>query len=149
MLLKDNPYDFRSDVILMRRTIETVIIDAGVAGNVGLIAPCVVWCDNWHGRRNKDLVRPWRHRMGDTFKGGRASPRYEQEIRFVFGANPAITELQGGVLIELNSKVLLQDILVSDLIPEDEADLISDLLIKFKSGKLRSPNYPRKENWKS
>jgi hypothetical protein len=77
------------------------------------------------------------------------SYRYEREIRFVFGVNPEVTEMQKGVLVELDSKILLQDILVSDLIPEDEADLIRDLFAKFKSGELPSPEYPRKEGWAS
>jgi hypothetical protein len=70
--------------------------------------------------------------------------RYEQEIRYVFGAHPAITKEANGALIKIDGKILVQDILTSEQIPEDEADLIRDLLAKIKAGELQSPEYPAK-----
>jgi hypothetical protein len=52
------------------------------------------------------------------------SYRYEQEIRLVFGAHPAITNDANGVLMKIDGKTLVQDILISDEVPKDEADFI-------------------------
>ena len=70
------------------------------------------------------------------------SYRYEQEMRFVFGAHPAITKEANGVLIKIDGKTLVQDVLMSEEIPKDEADLIRNLLAKIKAGELPRPEYP-------
>ena len=71
--------------------------------------------------------------------------RYEQEIRFVFGVHPEVTKEANGVLIKMDGKTLVQDILTSDEIPTDEADLIRDLLALIKAGELPSPQYPARD----
>jgi hypothetical protein len=71
--------------------------------------------------------------------------RYEQEIRFVLGVHPKITEQAGGVLIELNCKTLIQDVLFSDSIQQDEAGVIRSLLIKIWKGELPGAVYPAVE----
>jgi len=73
------------------------------------------------------------------------SYRYEQEIRFVFGAHPTITKEASGVLTRADGKTLVQDIMISDQIPKDEADLIRDLLAKVKAGGMPGPEYPAKD----
>ena len=68
--------------------------------------------------------------------------RYEQEIRFVFGIRPEVAEEASGVLVELDGKTLIQDVLISDLIAKDKARLIHDFFVKVKTGELHSPAYP-------
>ena len=68
--------------------------------------------------------------------------RYEQEIRFVFGVDPVIAEQAGGVLIELDSNTLIQDLAFSDSIQKDEAAIIYELSRQIKKGELPNPKYP-------
>jgi hypothetical protein len=82
------------------------------------------------------LMRPYLSKL--------PSYRYKQEIRFVFAAYPAITKEANGVLMKIDGKTLVQDILISDEVPKDEADLIRDWLAKIKIGELQSLEYPAK-----
>jgi hypothetical protein len=79
------------------------------------------------------LMRPY------LFKN--QSYRYEQEIRFVFGIHREFARASG-VLIELDGKTLIQDVLFSDSIQKDEAQIILELFEKIRKGEMPSPVYP-------
>jgi hypothetical protein len=68
----------------------------------------------------------------------------KQEIRFVFGADPAITKETNGGTDQGSGKNPCSRRLTSEEIPKDEADLICDLLAKIKAGELPGPEYPAK-----
>jgi hypothetical protein len=80
------------------------------------------------------LMRPY------LFK--RPTYQYEQEIRFIFGIQRL---MRPGIIVRLDAKTLIEDskdILFSDLIPDDEAELVRRLFEKIKAGEMSMPEYP-------
>jgi hypothetical protein len=80
------------------------------------------------------LMRPY------LFK--RPTYQYEQEIRFIFGIQRLDVEKQPGIIVRLDAKTLIEDIVCSELIPEGEKQLIGRMFRKIKSGKMSMPEYP-------
>jgi hypothetical protein len=71
----------------------------------------------------------------------RPTYQYEQEIRFVLGIQPLVAS-QRGIVARLDAKTLIEEIVCSALIPDDEKELIGRMFQKIKSGKMSMPEYP-------
>ena len=54
--------------------------------------------------------------------------KYEHEIGFVAACEPITTGFQGGVLLQVNPKILIDELVISSHIVEDEAHSIRELL---------------------
>jgi hypothetical protein len=78
--------------------------------------------------------------------------RYEQELRFVFGTNPRLTDHGPlGMLLKIDPKSLIEDILVSGDLPSDEAEIVKAMFSNFKTNDFKLPAYPKSSDnfWRS
>jgi hypothetical protein len=72
------------------------------------------------------------------------SYRYEQELRFVFGIDPKLTD---AISIEIDRKALILAISVSPDIPKDEASLLIDIVSWDQVPNIKYPAPSRDEWW--
>jgi hypothetical protein len=73
------------------------------------------------------------------------SYRYEQELRFVFGIDPKLTD---GISIEMDRKALILAISVSPDIPKDEASLLVDIVSWDQVPNIKYPA-PSRDEWRN
>jgi hypothetical protein len=88
----------------------------------------VVYLPSGEGEPDRNQISPHKARFSRPYYFKQEAYKYEQEIRFVVACEPKSTGFEGGVLLKVDPKILINELVISPHVVGDEAHSIRESL---------------------